>query len=356
MIEILSSPVAVPANSSRFFDTREEALMQPTGTLEIGWNTEDPFLFNNAFSEALIRHDCNYCTSVADLDQVAQLPSLEYFSRVANHLTETATIVDIGCGQGEFVDALRVQGWQALGFDPALRRRTAYLVPRYWEADDVRADLYVMRCVLPHIARPWDFISTIAASSPQALVLIEFQQFQWIADRGIWYGLFHDHVNMFDTEDFSQRYDVIDSGEFADGEQAWTLIDPSSYRKPEPRPFHRKLQLKGILRSRDLFLEAARRSHRPIAIWGAAGKGVVLGHALQASGGLDVHVVDADPHRWGLFLEASGLQVLSPNGALKRLPSDSIVLVCNPKHLSAVAGFVNGRLTCAEVNSYYQYH
>jgi hypothetical protein len=352
LIEILSSAVTVPANSSRFFETSETALNQPTGVLQLGWNTEDPYLFNKAFNDELILHDDSYCTSVVDLDRVAQLPTLDYFSRVANHLTESSTIVDIGCGQGEFVDALRVQGWQALGFDPALRRHESHLFPRYWQGDDIRADLYVMRCVLPHIAHPWDFIASIAASSPRALVLVEFQQFQWLADHGIWYGLFHDHVNMFDAEDFSARYDVIESGEFADREWGWVLIDPTSLREPEPTRFPRQQRLTELFCNRGLFLQEASRSRRPIAIWGAAGKGTVLSHALKASGAIDVHVIDADPHRWGKFLESSGLQVLSPDDALKRLPSDSVVLVCNPNHLSDVVDFVDGRLVCAETTDF----
>ena len=131
MIEILWPTFSVPAKSSRFFRSQEVALEQPTGAIRPGWDSDDPPEVNTMFDSSLIRHDEAYCTSVFDLDRVTQLPTLHYFDEVTPYLCDQATIIEIGCGQGEFVDALRHQGWDATGFDPVVRRREAHLPARY---------------------------------------------------------------------------------------------------------------------------------------------------------------------------------------------------------------------------------
>jgi hypothetical protein len=343
--EVLSRALVVPANSSRFFSTRQEALRQPTGIVELGWRSEDPYVFNTGFDLTLISHDDAYCTSVVDIDRVTQVPTLTYVrERVLSHLPAKAHIVDIGCGQGEFVEALRMWGIQATGFDPVLRRQTPYLHPRYWVPGDAPADLYVMRCVLPHIPDPWSFLDEVARSSPGSLVLVEFQRLEWILEEAIWYQVSHDHVNLLTVDDFKSRFTVVEHGTFSSGEWGWVLIDPGSVRPATHRSCHLNAQIDDLLSVRDSMLRRAASLDRPIAIWGAAGKGIVLGHALVGCGVEDISVIDADPSRWDLYIEPTGIQVLSPDRALKRLGAETLVLVCNPNHFRAIQGLVDGRL------------
>ncbi len=337
MIQHFSDTYTVPANSSRFFESQEESLIQPTGKIRLGWNADDPFLYNTVFDGSLIRYDNSYCTSVVDLDQLTQLPTAGYFSEVATFLTPESKIVEIGCGQGEFVEALRFEGWDAAGFDPVLRRQSTYLHPSYWKSETGgNADLFIMRCVLPHISKPWDFLHELAESSPGCLVLIEFQRLEWIIEQRIWYQISHDHVNLFSTRDFLNRYDVVASGNFLNSEWGWVLIDPSSFVIPVPQDCTYESGIADLLRFREAFLSRAAKEPRPILIWGGAGKGIVLGHAMKAAGALDLTVVDADPNRWFRYLEVSGLRVISPANAQKEFSSGSIVLVCNPNHLQSV--------------------
>ena len=57
----------------------------------------------------------------------------------------------------------------------------------------------------------------------------------------------------------------------------------------------------------------------------------------------NLFAIDADPQRWGRFLEASGLKVFPPVEALKIFPSETMILVCNPNHLGQIKEYVQGR-------------
>ena len=339
----------VPGNASRFFDSVEQACSQPTGWISVSSRNEDPFLFNSRFDQTSIRHDDSYCTSVVDLGRTVQVPTATYFEReVMPHLVPTAHIVDIGCGQGEFVDLLTQQGLQAVGYDPVLRRESSNLHRRYWHPDEPPADLYVMRCVLPHIEDPWEFLGQIAESSPAALVLIEFQQIDWVFRHSVWYQLSHDHVNLFRTTDFSERYRVMGQGTFANDEWAWVLVNPgvTLHRNPKPLDQYLEYQIAQLRARRDASLSALAKLDEPLAVWGAAGKGIVLAAALKdhAAG---LVAIDADPLRWGKYLEHSGVRVLPPEPAMHELSEGTRVLVANPNHYRDIARYVNGRLRVA---------
>jgi len=343
--KLLGFEARVPANSSRYFSSANRARSQPLADVRLASRQEDPYIFNVSFEEELIKYDDSYCTTVVNLDQIIQIPTLDYFSSaIMPRLDSDARVIDIGCGQGEFVEALIDLGIDAFGFDPVLRESTPRLFPRYWSPDELPADLYVMRCVLPHIAEPWSFLDSIHACSSTALVLVEYQRIEWSLEHGTWYQVSHDHVNLFRFRDFHHRYHVIDAGTFSNGEWAWCLLDPS------PRSARPILDdglsgayAQGLMRERAAFLQLASAVSRPLVIWGAAGKGIVLASALrELRDGL--YVIDADPRRWGRHLEASGLEVLRPDEGLRTAPSDALVFVANPNHRDDVERLCGGRM------------
>ena len=249
--------------------------------------------------------------------------------------------MDIGCGRGEFVSLLRANGVDAHGYDPVLREPTAHLHDRYWTPQEPAADVYVMRCVLPHIVQPWTFLREMGDAAPNALVLIEFQRLEWILDESIWYQICHDHVNLFSVEDFIARFKVEDQGTFSHGEWAWVLIRAGSYTPPEARAAPYADRLDALFEQRAKTLSVASTAG-PLAVWGAAGKGIVLAHALANAGAIPVAAIDADPLRHDLFMEASGIEIMSPERAAATLRSETVVLVCNPNHLTPIRERVAG--------------
>ena len=74
--------------------------------------------------------------------------------------------------------------------------------------------------------------------------------------------------------------------------------------------------------------------------WGAAGKGIVLAHALVQAGADVPYAIDADPGRQGLHMEVSGVPILDPDRGVEGLPRDAHLWVCNPNHTADVGAFL----------------
>ena len=259
----------VPGNVSRYFALEVQARNQPSGTVQLAWRSEDPYVFNMAFNPELTRYDRHYYTSVVDINRVIQLPTAIYFeNRIVPYLSQStrSRVVDIGCGQGEFVEFLRGIGFAAEGFDPVMQNSASHLHPRLWSRGEAEADLYVMRCALPHMPDPWAFVASLAEASPGCLVLVEFQQLEWILLNDLWYQISHDHVNYFRVSDFSDRYEVIANGDFGSGEMAWVLIDPSTFSPPLPRETEIEQAIRSLWHRRSEFMSAIAREDRPVAI------------------------------------------------------------------------------------------
>jgi hypothetical protein len=180
MMQSLSPKFNVPANSSRFLNDYSEAVTQPLGKVHLVWDQIDEIVINQEYVAELVKYDSQYCTSVSAIGTKYTIPTLAYIDQVLQFTKESPLVIDIGCGQGEFVFELRSRDIDAMGFDPAIRSSSPFLHSKFWEPSDIAGDLYVMRCVLPHIQNPWKFLALISISAPLALVLIEFQRVEWI--------------------------------------------------------------------------------------------------------------------------------------------------------------------------------
>lgn len=333
----------VPANTSRFFLERYDALNQPLGTIQLV-KSDSNLIQNIEYNSKLIKYDEQYCTTNSGIDTEYSIPSLRYFKRILSKLKTDPVIIEIGCGQGEFVSELVRLGITAHGYDPVLRTENSFLHKKNWNGSEPPADLYILRCVLPHIQNPWSFLGELNSCSDSALVLVEYQRLEWILQHGIWYQINHDHTNLFTLSDFEERYSVLDAGTYANGEWEWVLIQPKNI-VPTSRAISLAVStlVSNLFEAKEVFLDQIASIDRDLIIWGAAGKGAVLAHALTTVG-LNCQVIDADKNRWTLYLEGSGVQVQSPKDGMRLARKDSLILVCNPNHLYEVRNYVGESL------------
>lgn len=328
----------VPANCSRFFDSPDEARRQPTAFLDLRWSAHECFFTNIAHRPDLISHDDNYFTG----DTFHLKDSLVVLQPLIDDF-KPRRLVEIGCGQGELLDSLNdmFPGLALEGFDPVAKNPTDRIRKRYFDPhDDVmrveekeaRPNFYVMRCVLPHIPEPFEFLDRLFSADPSALVYLEYQRLEWLLANRVWFGFSHDHVNYFTDNTFGSRYTVERGGSFAEQEWGFVLIRSTpeavgqSSTKVEP-------DLRPLIRQRHTDLQGLRNER--FYVYSAAGKATqfcfaFLKDAQSETGPLGA--IDANPVRQGRFLEVSAVEVIGLESAIESLERGGVVLVLNPRH------------------------
>jgi hypothetical protein len=344
----------LPANSSRLFKTSKEAKVQPLGKLELGIHPNGHHVFNTSFDLSKIHYDFNYITE----DTFHFHQTLEYFLGLSKFLQRFDRFIEIGCGQGEFVEYLRAKGFNAFGFDPALNHSKKYLFNSLWSLSEenqqlnleVNNTLYIMRCVLPHVPDPFEFLDSIFEKHPSSAVLIEFQNKEWIEQKKLWPQISHDHVNIFSKHDFENRYTITTSGDFSNHE--WTYVLLQRRIKPIPsrgdeEPLNKLLKMDDIFKTRIKEISILLAANRPILIFGAAGKGIGAGFTLTNEGVNVIYAFDSNIKRQGRYLECSGIRVITQAEIHTKLSSKTIVLIVNPNHLHYVSELFDSKFTLA---------
>jgi len=341
-MRFIGPKLRVPGNASRLFQTRIEALSQPEATVQLVTSDETQYIFNSSFNSNDILYDSNYCTS----EPFHFKQSQSYFDNLFKNELPFDNCIEIGCGQGEFVEYLRLKGVNAFGFDPVLRKPKPYLFDELWsinmEQDFIKQPLdartmYVMRCVLPHIPEPFQFLDGIFETKPNAIVLLEFQRREWIEKEKVWAQVSHDHVNIFSSHDFSSKYQVLAQGNFSSDEWVYILLTSKKERETSSAFYQSKYsEFEKIFSVRENEISLLANAGRTIAIYGAAGKGIVLAYSLKEVGFTNFIALDSDTNRHNLFMECSGARILGPQEFNSRFERDVLILVANPNHYSYV--------------------
>jgi len=318
----------VPANCSRYFERKSDAQNTPIATVDLDIDCTEMFVINTAFDESLIIQDLQYCTT----NRFQLNKSTENFKKVT-HNQQFNQVVDIGCGQGEFVEYLRSANLKAIGFDPVLRNENSYLTKGFFKPLENRLgtkNIYTMRCVLPHLRNPFAFLKEILFSDSQAMIYIEYQNLEWIIGEQVWSQISHDHVNYFSIKSFDSNFNVLAKGLFGNGEWGFALIDG----KKSNNKIRCHSNLEKLIKLEEnipaLLEKSIRRTNAPIGIYGAAGKGMLFAYELKKLGIEGVVAYDEESLHWSKFLEASGTQVRNPiEIAAFDLSTDLIVMNSN---------------------------
>jgi hypothetical protein len=320
----------VPANSSRYFDSSEQALQQPLGEINYVIHPNG-YLFNEKYNANVITYDETYQT-----ENKFQLKiSIECFERVRSKL-DAHSFVEIGCGQGEFVNYLISNGHLAHGYDPVCRTKSEYLTSDFFDINSLQDSglrkVFILRCVLPHITNPFDFLDSILEKYPSALILMQHQRIEFFAKTRSWNSLMHDHVNLFTDSDFAIRYKVHSQILFANDEWQQLVIGKSTASRL-PHLTEKQKFFESLVDWRKKHL-ASLKDYEEIFIFGSGGKGINFAYAAVKNDINIIAALDDQEKIWGKYLDTSGVEVMSPQDS-RICEARGLLVVMNHNHLES---------------------
>jgi SAM-dependent methyltransferase len=375
-LEIFADIGEVPVLCGVHWADARAAASSPAGRIRLARCPECAYVRNVAFEPELMVYDTTMDTNLH------HSPAFQVFSAdLAEHLTSRyplagATVLDIGCGQGEFLRELcHAAECRGMGYDAMYAGQEgpdasgATFFSRHAPRGDELAkfDFVTSRHWFEHLPDPYEFLTDLRAHAGERTVFgyIEVPDAGYDLSTAGW-EVIYPHVSYFDG--FALRaileragWTVEDSGTLFSGmfrfiEFSANSPDPRRGANRLPDEAERDRQLEAIdafgprhhaereawqRRIADLVSDGA----RPV-LWGAGSRGVQFlsfadpDHRLAA-------VVDVNPRKWGRYLPITAHRVDDPASLTGLAPRS--VIITNPAYRDEVSSSLAALGVNAEV-------
>ena len=366
----------VPTNSCLMLDSPEEARAYPRGDIALVFCESCGFVFNRALDPLLTEYSDRYEPTQA------YSPTFQRWHRdLAGRLGAALdlrgkTVVEVGCGQGEFLHLVSgLSGCRGIGFDPCLDRRRADVVGE--RARDVEligdffsdssiegltADVLLSKMTLEHIPAAGRFFrlaeQVARNSAPGMRLFIQIPESERIFRDLALEDVYYEHCNYFTEVSLAglfrrHGFTVDEATREYDG-QYLTLL--GRYGGDAVRVAAEGEDMAGVSELRRLVMRFAatwegrvaewrstvderRAQGGRVVVWGSGSKGVSFLSAIGGGEGVS-HVVDINPHRQGRFMVGTGHPIVGPATLQEVQPTT--VVVMNAIYRREVADLLGG--------------
>ncbi|HCI45805.1 MAG TPA: SAM-dependent methyltransferase [Rhodospirillaceae bacterium] len=340
----------LPVNSVRLHHDRDAARGVPTGDLALFGCPACGFVWNPRFDPALVAYDAGYESTQSFSGTYRRFLAEQAEALVAEYGLAGGTVLEIGCGQGEFLAALCEAGVaRGIGYDPAAMRERCPAVEQgeliihdqAFTGDTVLppVDLVCCRNTLEHIPYVAGFVRAIRRAlgdSTDVPVFFQLPSWERVAATGAFWDVYYEHCSYFTRASLTglfaragfvvERCGTIFNGQYLDlrarpgqtgaGTAGGTALDINV------------LDIAAILDQGQFWqqhFDTCRRNGTRTVLWGGGSKAVALLTSLDA-GGTVLAAVDINPHKHGTFLPVTGHPVIAP-AALTDLAFDEVLLM-----------------------------
>jgi SAM-dependent methyltransferase len=373
--------------------SREDAVGAARADIDLRVCPSCGHLFNGLFDPSLMHYGERYENALDFSDTFRRYAASLADRLVERHGLRGKTVVELGCGAGEFVKLLCERGDnRGFGFDPGVPAggvelaagRGVTLVRGSWTAGKpaTRADFLCCRHVLEHLDSPGGFLDEVHQTldaSGFAATYFEVPNGLFMLRELFGWDVLYEHFSYFTPSSLVRLFDsaafTVDGVEESFGGQFLsieTAARPHTGRPPgHPTPAGRNGRATP-LHDRDpratpssgpaepavgevtAALAAARsfpgrwRSHterlrndlgrarsagKRAVIWGAGSKGTMFLNALGEIGAIE-YAVDVNPRKHGMFVAGGGQRIVEP-GFLRSYRPD-VVLVMNSNYTEEI--------------------
>ena len=348
----------VPTNSCLMLDTAEEAQAYPRGDIALVFCKACGFIHNAAFDALLTEYSERY-----EPTQAYSPTFLKFHKGLAERITaghdfKGKTIVEVGCGQGEFLHLLcKIADANGVGFDPCLDQRRedqveervdgVRLVGDFFSDKSIKGlacDFLASKMTLEHIPAVDNFARVVEQlakqSTPGMRIFIQIPESERILKDCAFEDVYYEHCNYFteaslkglfarhgfSIEGVSREYDgqyLAITGVFTGTASVPGMADEVARLKEMVETF--KIAFAKKIAEWKKIVEDRTAAGKRVVIWGSGSKGVSFLAALS-NNALIGHVVDINPNRQGKFMVGTGHPIVGPKD-LETIKPDTVIVM-----------------------------
>ena len=319
-------------------------------------NIFSEYAYFSSYSKSWLEHVENYTNMISK----------------KNNLGKNSLVVELASNDGYLLQFFKQKGIPVIGIEPAhnvakvaedkgIKTITEFFGEKLAErlaTEKIKADLIIGNNVLAHVPNINDFVKgmsillksdgSINMEFPHLLQLIKHNQFDTIYHEHFSYfslytvkKIFEFHnLEIFDVEEIlthggslriyskhkeNKNFKIKNSvNEILEKEKTFGLLETSFYLE-----FSKAIE--SIKKELTDFFNTAKKDGKKIVCYGAAAKGNTLLNYCRIGREYVEYVVDKNPHKQGLYLPGSHLQIKEPEEIKKTKPDFIVILPWNIK-------------------------
>jgi SAM-dependent methyltransferase len=355
----------IPVHSCLLMPTREEAINYPTGQLHLSFCPACGFVCNTAFDPGVHEYSTRY------EETQGFSPTFNTFARglaqdlVAHHkLGPDDTVLEIGCGKGEFLVLMcELGGCKGIGLDPGYRpeRTTSKAAQRIEFIQDfygpkyshLTADFICCRHTLEHIAPTHAFMADLRqtiGSRADTIVFFELPDVMRELKEGAFWDLYYEHCTYFSAGSLARLFrqthfevtklEVVYAGQYllvtampAEGPTQPCLPLEDDLAELRARIVAFPAVCSKAINHWRTFIDRNAADGKKTVLWGSGSKGVSFLTTLRIIDEIE-YVVDINPFRQGKFMPGTGQQIVGPDFLAECRPE--CVIVMNPIYVDEI--------------------
>jgi SAM-dependent methyltransferase len=359
----------VPAHSVLLLRTKEKALQYSKRDVKLGFCRQCGFIFNTVFDPSVHEYSPGYEATQSFSETFSAFHQKLAAELVERYGLRNKTIIEIGCGNGEFLTLLCDLGDnKGIGFDPAFREeqkqsspgdKTTFIKDFYSEKYSAyKADFICCKMTLEHIHDTANFISKTRHSigdNYKAKVFFQLPEARRILRELAFWDIYYEHCSYFSRGSLGSLFrkcgfDVIDL--WTEYEDQYLMITAKPGTGGEAAVLSQENDMDALKKEIDYFAENSparinewkqnithmKSKGKRIVIWPSGSKSVAFLTTLGIRDEIE-YAVDINPRRQGSYTAGTGQKIVSPD-FLKDYRPD-VVIVMNPVYKEEIKNILN---------------
>lgn len=364
-IELLNLPIYC----NLLWDNRQAARDCPKGDIRLAFCDRCGAITNTAFDSSKLGYSQDYENSLHYSSRF-QAYAQELAQRlIKKHDLHNKTIIEIGCGKGDFLVSLCELGNNSgIGFDNSYAERTEHqalgqvkFIQDFYSEKyaEYQGDLVCCRQVLEHIQQPADLLEplyktlTVSRDSPaektsSTAVFFEVPNALYTFGNMMIWDIIYEHCTYFTPISLTYAFNAAGyktstvteefGGQFISIEAYPQAKTAASAPQPLPVDTKALAELAADIARFEIRFQAQKEQWqaslskifeqgKKVVIWGSGSKGVTFLNLLNLQDEVE-YAVDINPRKHNKFIPGTGQKIVDPNHMETYQPD--IVIVMNP--------------------------
>jgi len=355
---------SVPVHSVLLMPTEEKAKSYPKGNIELVFCEDCGFIFNRCFDSTLHEYSAEYEETQAFSSTFNKFQHELAKNLIKKYHLHNKTILEIGCGKGEFLNLLCETGDnRGVGFDPSyiekrnksLSKKNITFIRDFYSEKYAghEADFIVCKMTLEHISDTFDFIQMTRSSignRGDTFLFFQVPNVRYILQDLAFWDIYYEHCSYFSAGSLSRlfkrgNFEVLDL--YTGYHDQYLMIEAKPKNHTASKKLSGKDDIKELKKEIDHFvtqleskfrfwekkLVELKKQNKIVIIWGAGSKAVSFLSTLKITDEIDC-AVDINPYKHDTYLAGTGHKIVAPKNLTKLKPDVAIVM--NPVYINEI--------------------